>query len=151
MGARPVGHVIVDAHREGVGLLEHHTHLAAQLAHVHSEHVLLLVEHRAGNLDAGDQIVHTVQRFKKRGLAAAGGADEGGDALFRYLHADVVQRLRGAVPQVQVLHGDDVAHVSCLLLKYRPTSVAVRLMSSASTIRMDAMAKATSNSPCSLA
>ena len=119
MGTGAVGHVVVDAHGEGVGLLEHHAHLTAQLADVHAGgvNVLSLVEHLALHLYAGDQVVHTVQRFKKCGLAAAGGADEGGDAVLRHGYGDVVQRLGRTVPQVQIVYGDDIAHRLLRFLK----------------------------------
>ncbi len=35
MGAGAVGDVVIDAHGEGIGLLEHHAHLPAQLVHIH--------------------------------------------------------------------------------------------------------------------
>ena len=62
-------------------------------------------------------------------------------------------KARQVIQQGRTLHSRaiDRIHSSFLLLKYRPTSPAARSMIRASAIRMAAMAKATSNSPCSLA
>ena len=153
VGAGPVGHIVVNAHGERIGLLEHHAHLPPQLVdiHIRREDVLSVVAHRTLDAHAGHQIVHPIQRLEERGLAAAGRPDQGGDALFRDVHAHMVQRLRTAVPQIQPHHRDDITHRLLRFLKYRPVRDAARSMSSASAIRMAAMAKATSNSPCSLA
>ena len=119
MGTGAVGHVVVDAHGEGVGLLEHHAHLTAQLVHVHRRgvNVLAPVQHLSLHANAGDQVVHAIQRFQERGFAAAGGADQGSDALLRYGKAHMVQRLRSAVPQIQVVHGKNIAHRLLRFLK----------------------------------
>ena len=67
------------------------------------EDVLPIVAHRRPSMrHARHQIVHAVQRLEEGGLAAAGGPDQGRDALLRDVHADVVQRLGAAVPQVQI-------------------------------------------------
>ena len=66
-----------------------------QLVHVHGglEDILPLVAHLSGDLHAGDQVVHAVQRFQKRGFAAARGADQRRDALFGNVDIDIFQRL----------------------------------------------------------
>jgi hypothetical protein len=54
-------------------------------------------------LDAAavDQVVHAVEAAQQRGLATAAGADERGDLLLRDAQADVLQRLLGAVEQIE--------------------------------------------------
>ena len=100
MRARAVGNVVIDAHGERVRLLEHHADLAAQLVDVRRGvvDILALILHAARDLHAGDKVVHAVERFEKRGLAAAGRAYERGYALFGNVDADIVQRLMRAVP-----------------------------------------------------
>ena len=63
--ARTVGNVIVNAHWEGVRLLEHHTHLTPKLAHIDGrvKNVLALIADAARDLHIGDQIVHAVERL----------------------------------------------------------------------------------------
>ena len=151
--ARAVGDVVVDAHRKRVRLLKDHADLAPQLVDVRAggENVLLAVAHIARDLHARDEVVHAVERFEKRGFAAAGRPDERRDALFGDIHTDIVQCLMVPVPEVQALDCHNVTHRLLFLLKYRSTSVAAPLMSSVRIIKMAAMAKATSNWPCSLA
>ena len=100
-----VGHVVIDGHGEGIGLLEHHADLLAQPRHVHAGVVDLdaPVLDGAGDLDAGHQVVHPIQGLEEGGLAAAGGADEGRHLLLGDVHAHVLEGLRRAVPEVQPL------------------------------------------------
>ena len=48
------------------------------------------------------EVVHAVEGAQQRRLAAARGADEGGDLLVRDVEVDVLQRLVPAVEEVQV-------------------------------------------------
>ena len=63
-----VGNVVVDAHGEGVRLLEDHADLAPQLVHVHGrrEDILSVIFDLALDAHARDQIVHAVERLEKR-------------------------------------------------------------------------------------
>ena len=63
VGAGAVGDVVVNAHGEGVGLLEHHAHFLAQIVDLRLEDVLALVAHVSRDFYAGNQIVHAVQGF----------------------------------------------------------------------------------------
>lgn len=63
------------------------------------KNIALLVQHLACDPHLGDQVVHTVQGFEEGGFPAAGGTDQGGDALFRDLHINIFQCLGLAVPQ----------------------------------------------------
>ena len=105
VGAGTVGHVVIDGHGEGIGLLEHHADLLAQPRHVHAGVVDLdaPVLDGAGDLDTGHQVVHPIQGLEEGGLAAAGGADEGRHLLLGDVHAHVLEGLRRAVPEVQPL------------------------------------------------
>ena len=95
-----VGDVIVDAHGEGVGLLEHHAHPAAQLGELHlvGEDILPPQPDIALDADAGDQVVHPVQCFQKGGLAAAGRADERSDLALAHIQRNILQCLEITVP-----------------------------------------------------
>lgn len=79
-----VSNIVVDAHGEGVRLLEDHADRAAQFVHIRRRVVDVgaLVGHGAGDFHAVNQIVHPVERFQKRGFAAARRTDERGDAFF---------------------------------------------------------------------
>ena len=153
VGPGTVGNIVVDAHGEGVGLLEDHADLPPQGADIHTggEDVLALVVHLAGDLHAGDQVIHPVQGLEEGGLAAAGGPDQGRDALLRHGEGDVVEGVMLPVPEVQGFCFQDVAHRLLLFRKYRPTAAAARLMSRVRPSRMAAMAKASSKRPSSLA
>ena len=61
--AGAVGHVVVDAHGERIGLLEHHADAAAQVGHVHVliQNILAVEQSLAGDAHIGNQIVHPVQ------------------------------------------------------------------------------------------
>ena len=106
VGARAVGDVVIDGHREGVRLLEDHADALAQDVDVH----LVLVDVHAVELDVAgdaaalDEVVHAVQAFQKRGFAAAGRTDERGDLLFRDVDIDIFQRMEAAIVQVHIAH-----------------------------------------------
>ena len=153
MGSGAVGHIVIDAHGEGIGLLKHHTHFLPQVVYVltFGKDVLALEGDLAGDFYLGNQIVHPVQGLQEGGLAAAGRPDKGGNAVFRDVHVDILQCLKLAVPKAQILGGNNIAHRLLLFAKYLPTTVAARLIITVSTIKMAAMAKATPNSPCSFA
>ena len=113
--------------------------------------ILAVIAYAAGDFDITHQVVHTVQRFQQGGFSAAGRADQGRDTFFRNAHIDIAQRLMAAIPQAQLLYGNDIAHSSFFLLKWFDTRSAVRFRSSVISIRMAAIANATPNSPSSLA
>ena len=99
-----VGDVIVDAHGEGVGLLEHHAHPAAQLGGLHlaGKDILPFQADIALDADPGHKVVHPVQGLQEGGLAAAGGADKGRDLPLAHVQRNIFQRLEIPVPEVQV-------------------------------------------------
>ncbi len=65
MDARPVGDVVVDRHRERVGLLKNHADLLAQQRHIDCRvvDVFAVDQHFAADANALDQIIHPVERF----------------------------------------------------------------------------------------
>ena len=71
-----VGHVVVNGHGEGIGLLEHHADLLAQPSDVQVlvKDVLPFEADVPLDMHPGDQVVHPVQGLQKGRLAAAGGA-----------------------------------------------------------------------------
>ena len=107
-----VGNVVVDAHGEGIWLLEDHADLAPQLVHVHGwcEDILSIIFDLAFNAHARDQIVHAVERLEKRRFSAAGGANEGCDALFRDVHRHALECLCLPVPKLQIFDCDNIVH-----------------------------------------
>ena len=106
MDSGAICYIVINAHREGVGLLEHHADALAQDVDVH----LVLVDVHAVELDVAgdaaalDEVVHAVQAFQKRGFAAAGRTDERGDLLFRDVDIDIFQRMEAAIVQVHIAH-----------------------------------------------
>ncbi len=105
MGTRAVGNVVIDGHGEGVGLLEHHAYPFAQQVHIHAggKDVLPVQMDIAGDAAAGDQVVHPVEGFEQRGLAAAGRPDQGGYLPHGDFHVDIFQRMKGGIVQVHPL------------------------------------------------
>ena len=97
--AQAVGHVLEDGLREGIGLLENHAHLAAQINNVHGLCHDILSFQGDFTLDATDRnkIVHAVQAAQKRGLATSGRPDECCHGPFREIHAHIVQGFLAAV------------------------------------------------------
>ncbi|CAN4039898.1 YcxB-like protein domain-containing protein, partial [Dysosmobacter welbionis] len=112
VGPGAVGHVVIDAHREGIGLLEHHADLLAQPGGVHIGGVDVLpgVVDLPLNADARYQVIHPVQGLQKGGLSAAGGADQGGDLMLRNVDIHTVEGMVRPVPQIQVLYLNDGGH-----------------------------------------
>ena len=102
------GDVVVDGHREGRRLLEHHADLGAQRVQVDVgvDDVLAVQQHLARRPLAGIEAVHAVQHPQQRRLAAAGGADHAGDLAVREVEVDALQRLVVAVEEVEVADGD---------------------------------------------
>ncbi len=103
-----VGDIVVDAHGEGIGLLEHHAHPAAQVGELHlpGKDILALQPDIALDADARHQIVHPVQGLEKGRFAAAGRADEGSDLPLAHIQRDALEGLEIAVPEIQVLGRD---------------------------------------------
>src|SRR5262249_46178987 len=76
---------------------------------------------------AGDEVVQAVERPEDGGLAAPGRADEGGDLVLVDGQGDVGDGLEGAVPDRDVLHGeDDLAARGWRLLLSRPLGLPQR-------------------------
>ena len=104
MGARAVGDVVIDRHRERVGLLEHHAHALAQQVYVAVVVDVLAVQTDvARDLAALNQIVHAVERAQQGGLAAAGRADKGRDLVGLDIQINIVQGMEIPVVEVHVL------------------------------------------------
>ena len=147
-----VSNIIVDAHGEGIGFLEYHSYFLAKCIHFRFKNVISLITNFTRNFYRRDQIVHTIQSFKKSGFPAAGRTDQCRDTFFGNVHGDVFQRLGLSIPQVQIADVNyGLVHAALLLLKYRVISVADKLTKNARIIRIEAMANAGPNSPLSFA
>ena len=105
MHAAAVGDIVVDGHWERVRALEDHAHALAQVDEVHVLVVDVPVIERdlAVDLHAVDEIIHAVERAQERGLAAARGANECDDFIFRHLKRDIKQGLMRPVIEIEVL------------------------------------------------
>ncbi len=97
-----IGDVFEDRLGERIGALKHHAHAAAQLGDVHLQHILAVQQDLPFVARILDGFVDAVQRAQECGLAAAGGADQRGDALLGNLQVDIVQRVEIAVEEVQI-------------------------------------------------
>src|SRR4030067_3743476 len=110
---QPVGAIVRYAQRERVRPLKHHAHPLPQVQQVGP----LLVDVDASyqdsalNMDILDQVVHPVERTQEGRLAAARRPDQGGDFLWVDFEADILQRLKAAVKEIQVLDLDDAHSV----------------------------------------
>ncbi len=103
------GDVVEDRHRgEGVGLLEDHPDGAAHGDDVDGGvvDVELVEQHAPLGAGAGDLLVHAVDAAHHRGLAAAGGADDGGDLVGGEAQVDAPDLLGGAVEGAQPLQAN---------------------------------------------
>src|SRR6185295_1844629 len=102
------GDVLVDGHRERRRLLEHHADAGAQDIEVlpGRKNVLAVEQHLAGGALVGIEVVHPVEHAQQRGLAAAGGPDEGGDLVLVERDVDVLQRPMLAIEEIEVADGD---------------------------------------------
>ena len=109
--AGTVSDVVVDRLREGVGLLEHHADASADLDWVDilRVDVVVLEEHLSFDAGAVHEVVHPVQRAEKRGLAAAGGSDQGGDLVLPEAQVDVGDGTEVAIEDVDVLAANQAA------------------------------------------
>jgi hypothetical protein len=102
------GNVLVNRHREGRNFLEDHADAAAQPPEVYerSDDVFAIQQHRPGRVLARIHAVDTIEDTQESGLPAARRADKAGDLMFRDCQANVLERLRPAVKEVQMLNRD---------------------------------------------
>src|SRR5690606_19536288 len=100
-----VGDVVVDGLGERVRLLEDHAYAPAYVHRVHlgPVHVDALVRYAPAYPHVRDEVVHAVDAAQERGRAAAGRTYEGRHLVARHLRVHAVKRLRGAVPEAELL------------------------------------------------
>ena len=167
MSTRTVRYIVVNTHRERIGFLKHHTHVATEFVYVNVlvKNIPTVVTDFSRYPYVRNKVVHSVESFKKRGFSASGRSYQRRNAFFGNGYIDILQRLVVAVPQTKVFcrdylsffvkltHGGSIqfTHVFLLFSKYLPTRVAARFNSNVSIKRMAAIAKATPNSPSSFA
>ena len=108
--ARRPGDVVVDRLREGVRFLEDHPDPPPHLdpVDVAAVDVVAVVEDLALDPEARHRVVHPVEAAQEGRLAAAGGADQGGDpGCARIRRMTPVERLLGAVEDGDVAGVED--------------------------------------------
>ena len=59
-------------------------------------------QHLSGHAAAGHQVVHAVEGFEQRALAAAGGADKRRNAVARNAQVDALERMKFLIIQIEV-------------------------------------------------
>ncbi|SIQ65962.1 hypothetical protein SAMN05421641_11177 [Paracoccus thiocyanatus] len=106
--ARAIGHIVIDRLGKGVGFLEHHADAGTQLHRVDALVIDILAVQRDLALDPADVdgVVHAVQAAQEGRLAAARGADEGGDGLVQQVDIHVLDRVLVAIPDLNVAGRD---------------------------------------------
>src|SRR6185437_1537051 len=97
--------IVIDRHRKGRRLLEHHADLGAQPVQILAriENVAAVYQHLAGGTLIRIELVNPVENTKQRGFAATRWADERGDTLVVQLEIDAFQRLILLVVEAQIL------------------------------------------------
>ena len=104
VGPGAVGYIVIYAHREGIGLLEHHTDPLSEDIDVDiGIYVLTVKKDLAGYFAALHKIVHPVYRFKEGRLAAARRADKGRYLFLRYGYIYTFKSLEAAIIKMQIL------------------------------------------------
>ena len=103
MSARAIGHIVVDAHGEGIGFLKNHANAFPQMVYIDITIDIFPVQQNFSRDSAAlDQVVHTVQAFEQRGFSAAGRTDKGGDLVGTDTKVDVFQRFEITVVEIQI-------------------------------------------------
>ena len=75
-----IGDIIENRLGKRVGLLKHHAHAPPQVDDIQREDVLAIQQHFAFEARLRNRFIHPVQNPQEGGLAAAGRADQRGDA-----------------------------------------------------------------------
>ena len=102
--------VVTDRDRQWVRTLEDHADLFAHLDQLHTRIVDVFVQHLDGALDAHitQALVDTVDAAQESGLSTARGSDERRDDALLNAQVNVVQSLKSAIPEVQLVGMDGV-------------------------------------------
>src|SRR5699024_3739423 len=82
MGPRTVSNIIIDAHRERIRLLKHHSDALSQHIHVHTfEDVLSVKQDLTVDTAPLNKVIHTVNGLQESRFTASGRTDESGDLV----------------------------------------------------------------------
>ena len=105
--ADAIGDVVVNGHRERHRFLEHHADLAAQFVQrvIRVDDVLAVQHDRSGRALFGIQAVDAVEHTQQGGFAAAGGADQRRDLVFRNVQRKLFDGFEIAVVESKVAGG----------------------------------------------
>ncbi len=100
---QPIRHVVINGLGEGVGLLEHHAHLFAQLHRVavFAVDVGAVQQDFAFDAGTGDEVVHPVKQAQVGAFATAGGANERRNRVALDGHVHAAQGMDRAVVEMQ--------------------------------------------------
>ena len=101
VGPGAKGHIVIDAHWEGIGFLKNHAHFFAEQVDIHIPINILLVQlYLTRNLAVSHQVIHAVQALQESGLATARRADEGRDFIGRDIQIDIFQGMKITIIEV---------------------------------------------------
>ena len=105
MGSWSVCDIIINAHRERIGLLEYHTYTFAEKVHIHvSVDVFAVKLYFSCDGTSLYKIVHTVEGFQKCGFTTTAGPDKSCDLFFRDLHIDAFQCMKVSVMKIHIIY-----------------------------------------------
>src|SRR5690606_34811945 len=98
-------HVVVDAHGEWCRLLENHTDLRANQRNIQLglKKVFSVEQDLTFCALPGIQFEHAVEGAQQGGFAATRWADERRDLVLENRHADVLDRVKIAIVEIQIL------------------------------------------------
>jgi len=101
--------IFVDGFRKRVVFLEDHADAAAEFQEVDVGAVdidAVDVDGTGGDAGARDAVVDAVEAAQQGGFSAAGGSDEGGDAVKWDVQGDIMEGLFRMVGEAQILNPD---------------------------------------------
>jgi len=99
MNPGAVGDVVINRHRQDLGLLGEEAHLLADTGHFDLRTVDVLAVHQdlPLNTDPVDRVEQAVEGLEEGRLTAAGGPDDGRDLSVRDVQRDVLQDVKTAI------------------------------------------------------
>ena len=103
VGSRPIGNIVIDAHRKWIRLLEYHSHPFSQQVYIYIFIDIHTVQSDLpGDLTSFYQIIHTIQGFQQSGFSASGRSDERCDLFLRKIQIYIFQGMEICVIKIQI-------------------------------------------------